>query len=214
MTDREYSPLDNLMIELDRGLRTLLGSYETTERPHPAAHLPEAEMNAEQKRHAAGLMRVNHAGEVCAQGLYQGQALTAKLPDVRAQMERAALEENDHLAWCATRLQELDSHTSRLNPLWYFGSLVIGAAAGAVGDRWSLGFVAETERQVEHHLDQHLTQLPENDAKSQAIIAQMRDDEIRHGAVARDAGGAELPLPVRALMTATSKIMTTIAYKI
>ncbi|MEK6748488.1 MAG: 2-polyprenyl-3-methyl-6-methoxy-1,4-benzoquinone monooxygenase [Pseudomonadota bacterium] len=214
MSTRHYSPLDKLLIEVDRGVRTLFGVPETTERAYPAEDIPEADLTGPQKRHAAGLMRVNHAGEVCAQGLYQGQALTAKLPQVRAQMERAALEENDHLAWCAQRLSDLGSHTSYLNPLWYCGALAIGAAAGAVGDRWSLGFVSETEQQVERHLDRHLTQLPTNDARSHAIIAHMRDDEIRHGATARAAGGAELPAPVRTLMATTSKIMTTLAYKI
>jgi len=171
-------------------------------------------MSAAEKKHAAGLMRVNHAGEVSAQGLYSGQALTARLPDVREKMERAALEENDHLEWCERRLEELGSHKSLLNPLWYFGSFAIGAAAGIAGDKWSLGFVAETEHQVIKHLDEHLESLPEQDAKSRAVVEQMKEDEAHHATVALQHGGAELPEPVKKVMGLTSKVMTTLAYKI
>ena len=161
---------------------------------------------------AARLMRVNHTGEVCAQALYQGQALTARLENVRRDMERAATEENDHLAWCERRIEALGSHPSVLNPLFYSGSFAIGAMAGVIGDRWSLGFVAETEDQVVRHLDSHLERLAPEDRKSRAILQQMRTDEARHAAKAREAGGAKLPLPVRGLMAATSKLMTKTTY--
>jgi ubiquinone biosynthesis monooxygenase Coq7 len=159
-------------------------------------------------------MRVNHVGEICAQALYAGQALTARLPEVRGAMERAAQEENDHLAWCEDRVRAMDSHLSVLNPLWYAGSFAIGAAAGLAGDRWSLGFVAETERQVVAHLEGHLERLPEADARSRAVLETMREDEEQHRAMALAAGGAELPAPVRGLMAAVSKLMTTAAYRV
>ena len=159
-------------------------------------------------------MRINHAGEVAAQGLYEGQSLTARLPEVREKMERAAMEENDHLAWCESRINELGSHKSLLNPLWYGGSLAIGAIAGLAGDKWSLGFVTETERQVVHHLDSHLAQLNENDQKSRAILEQMKEDEGQHATTALHAGGAELPQPIKKLMSLTSKVMTKAAYRI
>ncbi len=162
----------------------------------------------------AGLMRVNHAGEIAAQGLYQGQAATARLEQVRESMERAAEEENDHLAWCEERLAELGSRPSILNPVWYAGAFTIGAAAGLIGDRWSLGFVAETERQVVRHLDDHLDRLPEGDSRSRAILAQMKIDEQHHGAVAENAGGAALPRPVRHLMGIVSRVMTRGAYRL
>ena len=157
-------------------------------------------------------MRINHTGEVCAQALYQGQALTARLPQVRNRMERAAAEENDHLDWCEGRLQELDSRTSLLNPIWYAGSFAIGAAAGLAGDKWSLGFVAETEQQVGAHLDDHLNRLPERDSKSRAILEQMKEDEARHADQALKAGGAVLPGPIRFAMRLSSKIMTGTVY--
>ena len=157
-------------------------------------------------------MRVNHVGEICAQALYQGQAATAKADSVRQKMQRSAQEENDHLAWTQARVQELMTHTSYLNPVWYVGSLAIGAAAGLAGDRWSLGFLAETERQVVEHLNGHLARLPANDQKSRAIVEQMREDEGRHATVAIEAGAAELPLPVRKLMRLASKFMTSTAY--
>ena len=208
-----YSVLDKLCLAADNALRTLSGAYQRTERANPASALAEAELSDAERRHAAGLMRVNHVGEICAQALYAGQALTARLPDVRAQMERAAQEENDHLAWCEERVKAMDSHVSWLNPLWYAGSFAIGAAAGMAGDRWSLGFVAETERQVVAHLDSHLHSLPEADARSRAVVAQMRSDEAEHHDMALAAGGAELPAPVRTLMSLVSKVMTTAAYR-
>ncbi len=210
--DRDYSAADRLLIQFDQAFRTLFGQPRTTGRPDPAAGLPEAELTPEERRASARLMRVDHAGEVCAQALYQGQALTARLEGVREAMERAAEEENDHLAWCERRLQALDSHTSLLNPAWYLGSLALGALAGAVGDKWSLGFVAETERQVVLHLDDHLQRLPAADGRSRAVLEQMKIDEERHGQNASRAGGAVLPQPVRRLMRLASKVMTETAY--
>ncbi|HSQ08838.1 MAG TPA: 2-polyprenyl-3-methyl-6-methoxy-1,4-benzoquinone monooxygenase, partial [Chromatiaceae bacterium] len=170
------------------------------------------DLSEEERRHVARLMRINHTGEVCAQGLYQGQALTARLPEVRAKMERSAQEENDHLAWCEHRLEALGDRKSLLNPLWYLGSFAMGAAAGLAGDKWSLGFVVETERQVESHLDDHLAQIPEHDVRDRAVLQQMKADEIHHAAVAKDAGGAELPAPIRLGMRLTSKVMTGTVY--
>ena len=212
MDGRDYSPFDQFLMHMDEAVRTVFGTPPQTERPNPAQAQPEAELAADQRRLVAGLMRVNHAGEVSAQALYQGQALTAKLTEVRAKMERAALEENDHLAWCEQRLEELDSHTSILNPLWYTGSFAIGALAGAAGDKWSLGFVVETERQVVKHLEEHLERLPAQDHKSRAILEQMKEDEAHHATTALEAGSAELPEAVKRLMRLTSKIMTTTAY--
>jgi len=214
MKERNYTPADRCIGNLDNALRTLFGRPQITERPDPAECLDDAEMTAAEKRHAASLMRVNHAGEVSAQGLYCGQALTAKLPDVRKKMERAAMEENDHLDWCERRVKELGENVSLLNPVWYFGSLAIGAAAGIAGDKWSLGFVAETEHQVIRHLDEHLKSLPKQDVKSRAIVEQMKEDEAHHATVALQHGGAELPTPVIKMMGLTSKIMTGLAYKI
>lgn len=209
---RNYSPIDKLFLNLDTGLRTVFGQPVLTERPNPAEHLPEAELNEAERALAGRLMRINHAGEVSAQGLYQGQALTARLPDVRDKMERAALEENDHLEWCERRAREMGTHVSYLNPLWYAGSLAIGAIAGAAGDKWSLGFVVETEHQVVKHLDEHLAQLPEHDQKSRAILEQMKEDEAHHATLALHAGGAPLPEPVKKLMGLVSKVMTRTAY--
>jgi len=214
MNARDYSSFDSLLMQVDKAMRTVFGSPSLTERPDPAAGIRSPELDAEERQRAAGLMRVNHAGEVSAQALYQGQALTAKLTEVRAKMERAALEENDHLAWCERRLEELGSHTSVLKPFWYVGSFAIGALAGLAGDKWSLGFVAETERQVVRHLDEHLARLPEQDEKSRAILAQMKEDETRHATTALNAGGSELPEPVKQLMRITSKVMTVTAYYI
>ncbi len=211
-TARHYSPADHLIRHIDVGLRTLFGAPRVTERPNPAHDIPEAELSEAERRLSGALMRVDHAGEVAAQGLYEGQALTARLPEVREKMQRAAQEENDHLAWCEERAHELGSHVSYLNPLWYFGSLGIGAAAGLAGDRWSLGFVAETERQVIRHLDEHLTRLPAADARSRAILEQMREDEAHHATLALEAGGAELPGPVKKLMGFASKVMTRTTY--
>lgn len=214
MDTRHFSPLDHLILHVDVGLRTLFGQPRITERRNPSSGLDEGELDDRSRELAGRLMRINHAGEVAAQGLYEGQALTAKLPEVREKMARAALEENDHLAWCETRAKELGTHVSYFNPVWYFGSLGIGAAAGLAGDKWSLGFVAETEKQVIKHLDEHLAQLPENDEKSRAILEQMRIDEAHHATVALEAGGAELPIPVKKLMGLTSKIMTGLAGKL
>jgi len=211
-SSRQYSPLDHLMMGIDAGVRTLLGQPKITERPNPAREKSETTLSDADRELAGRLMRINHAGEVAAQGLYQGQALTAKLPEVREKMERAALEENDHLDWCEKRARELGTHVSYLNPLWYAGSVAIGALAGIAGDRWSLGFVAETEHQVVKHLDDHLQRLPETDSKSRAILEQMREDEGHHATVALEAGGAELPYPVKQLMGITSKVMTRTAF--
>jgi ubiquinone biosynthesis monooxygenase Coq7 len=211
---RKFSPVDNFMMQLDTGLRTLFGKPSVTERPNPENTVAEGELSASEKELAGRLMRINHSGEVAAQGLYQGQALTAKLPDVREKMERAAEEENDHLDWCKQRINELDTHTSYLNPLWYFGSVAIGAAAGLAGDKWSLGFVAETEHQVVRHLTSHLNQISENDHKSRAILEQMKEDEGHHATAALDAGAAQLPVPVKKFMALTSKIMTKTVYRL
>ena len=214
MTDRRLSPLDRLLVQADRALRTLSPGTNSLTRRSPATAVPEGELDAGQKRHAAGLMRVNHTGEVCAQALYQGQALTARLPQVRGEMEAAADEEIDHLAWCEERLNQLGSRPSILNPLWYGLSFGIGAAAGLVSDRVSLGFVAATEDQVCHHLCDHLQDLPETDDKSRAIVDQMLVDEAKHGHTALAAGGLRFPGPVKALMRLTSKAMTTTSYRI
>ncbi len=210
--DRHYRPLDHALINLDLALRTLFGPPRTTERPNPAAALPEPELTEEQRRHIARLMRVNHAGEVCAQALYQGQALTARCADNRERLKRSAQEESDHLAWCERRLEELGGRKSLFNPLWYGGSLAIGALAGLAGDRWSLGFVVETERQVETHLNGHLAQIPLQDQKTRAILDQMKRDEIQHAQTAHSAGGAELSLPIRWAMKYTARLMTQTAY--
>lgn len=209
---RRYTPLDHLLINTDQALRTVFGRPRLTERRNPAADLMDAELRPDQRRHVARLMRVNHTGEVCAQALYQGQALTAKLPETRQRLERSAKEENDHLAWCEERLEELGDRKSLLNPIWYAGSFALGALAGLAGDKWSLGFVVETERQVEDHLDDHLTQIPAHDEKSRAILEQMKADEIHHAQVAKSAGGADLPAPIRQAMKLTSRVMTRTAY--
>ncbi len=209
---RHYTTIDLFLGQLDQAVRTVFGGPPTAQRANPAAPYGEADLDATQRTLAARLMRVNHAGEIAAQGLYQGQALTARLDDVRERMEQAAGEENDHLAWCAARLRELDSHTSRLDPLWYLGAVSIGALAGIAGDKWSLGFVAETERQVVKHLDEHLERLPEQDARSRAILEQMRQDEAGHATVAVEAGGAPLPEPIKRVMGIASKVMTGAAF--
>ncbi|MBW9265302.1 MAG: 2-polyprenyl-3-methyl-6-methoxy-1,4-benzoquinone monooxygenase [Candidatus Thiodiazotropha sp. (ex. Lucinisca nassula)] len=208
MKERRFNSADHFMIGIDSALRTLFGRPQVTERSNPAETINEAEMSEQERDLAARLMRINHTGEVCAQALYQGQALTAKLPQIRATMERAAQEENDHLAWCETRLNELDNRKSLLNPFWYAGSFMIGAAAGLAGDKWSLGFVAETEHQVEAHLNDHMQRIPAQDQKSLAILEQMKEDEIHHATVALEAGGANLPAPIKAAMKVTSKLMT------
>jgi ubiquinone biosynthesis monooxygenase Coq7 len=176
--------------------------------------LPEEDLSEAERDHIGRLMRINHTGEVCAQALYQGQALTARLAAVRDSMERAAAEENDHLDWCEARIHELGGRTSYLNPLWYAGSFMLGATAGLAGDRWSLGFVAETEHQVEDHLDDHLGQVPQVDQRTRAILEQMKSDEINHATKAIEAGGASLPAPVRFAMKMMSRVMTTTVYRI
>jgi ubiquinone biosynthesis monooxygenase Coq7 len=212
MRNRSYSPLDHLIVNFDQALRTLAGRPLVTGRTNPADDREEAELSEAEKAESARLMRVNHAGEVAAQALYQGQALTARLENVRDRMEHAAEEENDHLDWCEKRVNELGGHVSYLNPLWYAGSFAIGAAAGILGDKWSLGFVAETEKQVIKHLDGHLQILSASDQKSRAIIEQMKIDEAHHGAEAKRAGGVELPQPAKQVMKFVSKIMTGSAY--
>jgi len=212
MTSRQYSFFDQFVHGLDQALHTILGPAPEASRPNPAANLAETELAASERELAGRLMRINHAGEISAQALYQGQALTARLPTVRDKMEQAAIEENDHLAWTEERIRELGTHTSVLAPFWYAGSFTIGALAGIAGDKWSLGFVAETEHQVIRHLDSHLARLPEHDTKSRAILEQMRVDEARHATAALAAGGATLPQPVKQLMALTSKVMTTTAY--
>ena len=202
--------LDRLITAFDNGLRTLVVPPVGT-RPTPDA-VVEGELTAKEKRHAAALMRVNHSGEICAQALYQGQALTARDPVARAALEQAAAEETDHLAWTAQRVAELGGRASVLNPLWYVGSLAVGAVAGVLGDKWNLGFLAETERQVEGHLEGHLGRLPVQDLKSRAIIEQMKADEIRHADTAVRYGGAELPEPVKVAMRLGSRVMTETSY--
>jgi len=205
--------LENLIVPFDRALRTLTGTVSPT-RPTPGERIAEPDLTAHERRDAAGLMRVNHTGEVCAQALYAAQALVARDADVRARYAEAAREEEDHLAWTQARLAELDARPSLLNPLWYAGSFAIGLAAGVAGDRANLGFVVETERQVEDHLTAHIERLPANDTKSRAIVTQMRDDEARHGAMATDAGAIPLPFPVRRAMRAAADVMRAVAYRI
>ena len=205
--------LENLIVPFDRALRTLTGTVSPT-RPTPGERIAEPNLTAHERRDAAGLMRVNHTGEVCAQALYAAQALVARDADVRARYAEAAREEEDHLAWTQARLAELDARPSLLNPLWYAGSFAIGLAAGVAGDRANLGFVVETERQVEDHLTAHIERLPANDTKSRAIVTQMRDDEARHGAMATDAGAVPLPFPIRRAMRAAADVMRAVAYRI
>ncbi|MCP9758105.1 2-polyprenyl-3-methyl-6-methoxy-1,4-benzoquinone monooxygenase [Aquitalea sp. S1-19] len=205
--------IDKFIVEFDKGLRTLFAPALSS-RPHPGKNLDEVTLSDEQKQHALGLMRVNHCGEVCAQALYQGQALTARDPAAREALKEAAHEEVEHLAWTEQRIRELGGRTSVLNPLWYGGSLAIGVAAGLLGDRWNLGFLEETEHQVGAHLDSHLQSLPEEDGKSRAIVTQMRDDELRHADMAHALGAARLPLPVRQGMKLSSRLMTAASYRI
>ena len=203
--------LDTLIIEFDKGLRTLF-SKAPTARPYPDNGIADADMNEAEKKHAAALMRINHTGEICAQALYQGQALTARDPIVQEKLKGAAWEETEHLAWTSKRVHELGSHLSVLNPLWYSGSLVMGAAAGLIGDKWNLGFLAETERQVGAHLQSHLDSLPPQDAKSRAVVQQMYVDEVGHADMAIRLGAEELPLPVKLAMRGMSKVMTKTVY--
>ena len=205
--------IDELILVFDRALRTLSG-VAASGRANPAAGMPEPELTADERRHAAGLMRINHTGEVCAQALYQAQALTARDGAIRLRLADAAREEEEHLAWTQQRLAELNDRPSLANPLWYAGSFAIGLAAGMTGDRTNLGFVVETERQVEEHLSGHMDRLPPGDGKSRAIVTAMRDDEMRHGAAARDSGADDLPWLARALMRGAARLMTLTAYRL
>lgn len=210
---RHYGFTDRFIQGVDQALRSIVPDSTQAERPSPAQD-QNSQLSVEQARHVAGLMRVNHSGEVCAQALYHGQALTAKLPTVRQEMQQAAREEQDHLVWCELRLKELHSHPSMFNPLWYGLSFGIGALAGLAGDQYSLGFVAETEKQVSAHLESHLKQLPDSDLRTAAILRQMNQDELQHRAQALQAGGRELPAPVQQLMQLVSKVMTKASYSI
>jgi ubiquinone biosynthesis monooxygenase Coq7 len=214
VTIRQLSSIDNLIVEFDKALTTVLGQPTTTGREDPDKLILEHSLSEKERKLSVALMRVNHAGEVSAQALYQGQALTAELPDIKSAMQQAALEENDHLIWCKKRITNLGGNTSMLTPLWYAGSFTIGALAGKVGDKWSLGFVAETEKQVAEHLDDHLSKISLNDKKSRAIIEQMKVDELHHGSAAKKAGGAPLPHFVKATMGIVSKIMTLSSHQI
>jgi ubiquinone biosynthesis monooxygenase Coq7 len=207
------SAIDRLIGEFDRALRAVAGVAHA-ERRSPAEGLKESAITETERAHAAALMRVNHVGEICAQALYQGQALTARDPDARAALEQAAREEEDHLVWSAERIRELGGRPSLLNPAWYAGALAMGALAGALGDRWNLAFLAETERQVEEHLDGHLETLPPDDRRTRAVVEAMRADEARHRDSAIKLGAAELPAPVRLAMRVASKVMTTVAYRL
>lgn len=214
MRERKLSFIDKLITEADSVMRTVTSRGNSAARPSPSEGHSDAVLSDPERKHAAGLMRVNHTGEVCAQALYQGQALTANLPEVREEMEHAAQEEIDHLVWCEERLRELDSRPSVLNPLWYASSFALGAVAGAIGDRVSLGFVAATEERVCKHLRDHLQSLPESDRKSQLILQQMLEDEERHGENAIAAGGEEFPPRVKDAMTTVSRLMTSTSYRV
>ncbi|HEX7219477.1 MAG TPA: 2-polyprenyl-3-methyl-6-methoxy-1,4-benzoquinone monooxygenase [Burkholderiales bacterium] len=205
--------IDRLIAEFDRALRAVAGVAHA-ERRSPAEGLKESAITEEERAHAAALMRVNHVGEICAQALYQGQALTARDPGARAKLEQAAREEEDHLVWSAERIKELGGRPSLLNPAWYAGAFAMGALAGALGDRWNLAFLAETEHQVEEHLGSHLEALPAEDRRTRAVVEAMRADEARHRESALELGAAELPGPVKLAMRLASKVMTTVAYRI
>ncbi|OHX14936.1 2-octaprenyl-3-methyl-6-methoxy-1,4-benzoquinol hydroxylase [Chromobacterium sphagni] len=205
--------LDKLIVELDKGLRTLCAPAQSA-RAHPDQDIAEADLSAEDRKHALGLMRVNHCGEVCAQALYQGQALTARDASARQALRQAAQEEVEHLAWTERRIRELGGRPSLLNPLWYTGSLALGVAAGVLGDKWNLGFLQETEQQVGAHLDSHLRSLPADDARSRAIVERMRDDELQHAEMAQQLGAAVLPAPMKAAMKLSARLMTGSSYRI
>ena len=206
--------IDSLLVELQHGLKTCHLQPPLQDRPYPASEVDQQPLSENEQRHAAGLMRVNNAGEVAAQGLYRGQSLTARDPEIKAAMNAAADEENEHLNWCQQRLSELKQGRSKLDGIWYCGSFTIGALAGAIGDKWSLGFVKETEEQVYRHLEEHISQLPEADERSRTILETMKNDEIQHAINAGKAGAAPLPRMVRSAMTAVSKIMTFTAYRV
>ncbi len=213
MNERHYSMLDQLIIGFDRGLTSFKKPAPYfPQRPSPAQSIEETTLIETERRLSEGLMRVNHAGEVSAQALYQGQAMSSRNAKVCNTMRQSAEEEIDHLAWCEQRINELGGRTSFLNPLWYLGSLSLGTLAGIAGDKWSLGFVAETERQVVVHLQEHLKRLPSNDLKSRAIVQQMAEDEARHGVIARETGGVDLPIIIKTAMRFCSKLMTKTAY--
>jgi ubiquinone biosynthesis monooxygenase Coq7 len=212
MEVRHLTPLDRLLASANNALRTVAAPAGRPARANPAEHIIDTDLDDRERAHAAGLMRVNHAGEVAAQALYQGHAAVARDRSIEEQMQRAADEEFDHLAWCEQRIKELGEDVSRLSPFWYAGAFTIGAMSGILGDRWSLGFIRETEKQVCAHLDSHLDSLPADDARSRAIIEQMRDEEEEHGENAARAGAAELPAPVKRLMQMTAKVMTKTAY--
>ena len=214
MSNRQLSILDQFITQIDHGLRTVLADAPAPERVSPASDQQDIELSSKDRDHAIGLMRVNHTGEVCAQALYQGQALTAKLPGVREQMREAAVEEVDHLAWCEDRIKDLGGRTSLLNPLFYAASFGIGAGAGLISDKLSLGFVAATEDQVCSHLKTHLDQLPQDDLKSRAVVQEMLADEERHAQAALDAGGYKFPSPVKKAMTLISAVMTKGSYRV
>lgn len=203
--------LDRFIIEFDKGLRTLFAPAQTL-RPHPDENIAEAELTEAQRKQTLGLMRVNHCGEVCAQALYQGQSLTARNPAAKEALKHAAWEEVEHLAWTERRIHELGGRPSIFNPIWYTGSLAMGVAAGMLGDKWNLGFLEETEYQVEAHLNEHLETLPPQDEKSRAIVTQMRDDEVKHAEMAHEHGAAPLPAPVKTLMHLTSQVMKKSSY--
>jgi len=209
---QQMNVIDQLIINFDQGLRTVFGKPLVTGRPDPAAALAETDLTDTEKQLSMRLMRVNHAGEVSAQALYQGQALTARDAQVRHSLQRSAQEENDHLRWCQDRVEELEGRVSLLNPVWYAGSFVIGAAAGIAGDKVSLGFVAETEKQVVEHLDEHLTKVSANDSKTRAILTQMQTDEAHHATVALENGGVSLPQPVQWMMGRVAQVMTRTAF--
>ncbi len=212
-SSRPQTPVDQFLIETQRALETVFGTPAAS-RPNPASDTPDIELDAAERRHAAGLMRINHVGEICAQGLYFGQAAVAREQETKQHLLEAAQEETDHLAWCADRLRELDSRPSLFNPLWYGGSYALGVLAGLRGDGWNLGFVVETERQVEAHLDEHLQTLPEADQRSREILRTMKEDEARHADNAELAGARILPQPIPTLMAAASKLMKTVAYRL
>jgi ubiquinone biosynthesis monooxygenase Coq7 len=211
---RQLSTFDRLLTEADRALRTVFAPAEAPDRRSPGAAHPRMELDDVQRRHVAGLMRINHAGEVCAQALYYGQAAVARDPELHAHLTQAAREEGDHLAWCEDRLHELGARPSVLNPFWYAGAFSIGAAAGLIGDRLSLGFVVETERQVESHLGDHLTRLPAGDERTRAVLQQMKSDEIEHGANAQARGAMELPWPLPRLMQVAADALRAVAYRV
>ena len=213
MTLRAESPFDRLITGFDRALRAVAGVHRES-RPSPAEGIPDSPLEDPERAHAAALMRINHVGEVCAQALYQGQALTTRNPDTRRALERAAREEEDHLAWSADRVHELGGRLSVLNPLWYAGSFALGIGAGVLGDRWNLAFLAETERQVEDHLASHLEQLSPEDRRTRVIVEQMRQEEAAHRAMAESLGAAAVPAPLQRAMRAMAKVMTTLAYRV